>query len=85
MKYRLLLKPTAYKQIKGLDPQVARRIVNALLQLQEEPRPPGAARLRGTLSGYRIRVGNWRILYTIDDEVREVQVYRIRHRREAYR
>ena len=83
--YRLVVKPTACRQIRQLNPPVARRIVEELQQLRVNPRPPGVRKLHGVLHGYRLRVGDWRVLYTVDDEAKEVHVYRIKHRREAYR
>jgi mRNA interferase RelE/StbE len=53
--------------------------------LAEDPRPRGALKLTGTASSWRVRVGDWRVLYTIDDNQRVVDVAAIRHRGDAYR
>jgi len=53
--------------------------------LADNPRPYGCRKLTGSDRDWRIRVGDYRIVYEIDDQVREVRVMRIRHRREAYR
>jgi mRNA interferase RelE/StbE len=55
-----------------------------MLQLEREPRPIGCIKLKDK-NGYRIRIGDYRILYEIDDAVKEVSVYKIAHRKEAYR
>lgn len=85
MSYQLIIKPGVQHQLRQLDPPVLRRIMDKLQQLQQNPRPQGVQKLRSILQGYRIRVGAWRILYTIDDRSREVQIYRIKHRSRAYR
>jgi len=57
------------------------RIAEAILQLEDDPRPPGCRKLRG-LEGWRIRVGNWRVIYYIDDDQKLVTVVSVRRRRE---
>ncbi len=60
------------------------RVVDALQELKLNPRRTGVKKLRGR-DGYRIRVGDYRVLYTINDELQEVEVYSIGHRKEVYR
>jgi mRNA interferase RelE/StbE len=60
------------------------RIVARLEDLRSAPRPPGCKKLKGGDNEWRIRVGDYRIVYVIDDEARTVEVTRIAHRREAY-
>ncbi len=84
MSYALTIKPTAQRQIRQLDPPMVRRIIRKLQQLQQDPRPPGVRKLQGVPGGYRLRVGKWRILYTVDDQAKEIHVYRIKHRSKAY-
>ena len=57
------------------------RIRDAILKLEDDPRPPGCRKLRG-LDGWRIRVGNWRVIYAIDDAERLVTIVEIKRRRE---
>jgi mRNA interferase RelE/StbE len=57
------------------------RIAQALLQLENDPRPPGCRKLRG-LDGWRIRIGNWRVIYHINDQERVVTIVAVRRRRE---
>lgn len=85
MSYRVLLERAAQRDFRTLEATVARRVRERLLSLEQNPRPPGVSKLRGvTPPQYRLRVGDWRILYTIDDAAREVRVYRIKHRAKAY-
>jgi mRNA interferase RelE/StbE len=74
----------ARKAIEALHPVVQDRVLAALEGLQREPRPVGSLKLRGT-GGYRIRVGEWRVVYDVDDVVRVVDVSRVGHRRDVYR
>lgn len=74
----------ATKDIAGLPKGYTRLVSEHIGRLREDPRPPGAKKLRGT-ANYSLRVGVYRILYDIDDQERIVTVYRVKHRREAYR
>lgn len=86
MKYRVLTDARAARQLEALPTEVVQRLDEAILRLRDSPRPPGVKRLRGKHSdGWRIRVGNYRILYRIDDVSREVRIFEIGHRREVYR
>ena len=82
--YRLRILRRALKDIAALPKDYARLISQHIDRLAEEPRPPDAKRLRGT-KDHSLRVGTYRILYDIDDKAHLVTVYRIKHRREAYR
>ncbi|MFB3075559.1 MAG: type II toxin-antitoxin system RelE/ParE family toxin [Candidatus Methylomirabilales bacterium] len=84
MSYTVRLKPRAERELDRLPIGVARRVWEKLLALEREPRPRGAAKLEG-IEGYRIRVGDYRIVYLVDDDARVVDVARIGHRREIYR
>ena len=86
MRYRVILEEAAQRDFKHLDPLTARRVRKKLLLLETNPRPVGVRKLKDVRPPrYRLRVGDWRILYTVDDRAREVRVYRIKHRREIYR
>ena len=82
--YAVRIKRSAEKELDQAAPDVFDRIVSALLALEAEPRPAGVKRLRGT-GEYRLRVGAYRILYTIDDERRIVQIMAVGHRSDVYR
>ncbi len=84
MSYTVRLKPRAERELDRLPIGVARRVWEKLLTLEREPRPRGAAKLEG-IEGYRIRVGDYRIVYLVDDDSRVVDVVRIGHRRGIYR
>lgn len=84
MAYSVRLKPRAERDLDRLPLPVARRIWQRLLDLEEEPRPRGATKLKGE-EGYRIRIGDYRVVYLVDDRQLVVDIVRIAHRREAYR
>ena len=82
--YRIRVIPRAQKDLDRLRGKGFEAIKETILQLGKNPRPHGALKLSGE-EGYRIRVGNMRLLYRIDDKRKEVIIYRIKHRKEAYR
>jgi mRNA interferase RelE/StbE len=67
-----------------LDDAVFKRIDRKVLGLADNPRPPGCKKLRGYKDQWRIRVGDWRVVYLIDDAARLVTITRVAHRREVY-
>ena len=84
MAYTVYLEYRAERDLRRLPQDVVRRIDAVFQQLAEKPRPDGAVKLSGkTSSGWRVRVGDYRILYRI--EGCRIEVYRIKHRRDAYR
>ncbi len=85
MTYRISLSPTAARQLRKFDPQVRRRIQAVLELLAGEPRPPAASRLVGGAGEWRVRTGDYRIVYEIKDQELLVLVLRVGHRREIYR
>ena len=84
MRYQVVLVRSAEREFRKLPADMGDRVAAALRRLTQEPRPRGAGRLSQG-PGWRVRVGNYRILYTIDEHARLVTVYAIRHRRDAYR
>ncbi len=82
--YRIELRPAAGRALRKLDGDVGRRIQGAIALLAQNPRPPNARALRDR-PGLRVRVGDYRIIYTIDDDVLVVVVVALGHRREVYR
>ena len=82
--YRLLIKPSAGKEIEALPKQNRRRIVAKITSLSRDPRPPGCEKLSGH-DQYRLRQGNYRILYEIQDLDLIVVVVKVGHRRDVYR
>ena len=82
--YRLLVKPSAVKEIEALPRQDRPRIVTKISSLARDPRPPGCEKLSGR-DQYRLRHGDYRILYEIQDLDLVVVVVKVGHRREVYR
>jgi len=83
-KYTLEIKPSAGKELDALDDALFARIDRKIMLLAENPRPPGCKKLRGHKDHWRIRVGDWRVLYVIDDAAKRVSITRVAHRREVY-
>jgi mRNA interferase RelE/StbE len=82
--YRVALTSSAEKELSRLPPKVIARIIARLEQLESAPRPPNCKKLKGGDNEWRIRVGDYRIIYVIDDAARTVDVTRIAHRRDVY-
>ena len=83
--YRVLLERSAERDLGRLSVEVHDRVVVAIQALATNPRPPGCRKLAGSKSDWRIRVGDYRVVYEIADAIRVVRVNRVRHRREVYR
>ncbi|HXG57927.1 MAG TPA: type II toxin-antitoxin system RelE/ParE family toxin [Thermoanaerobaculia bacterium] len=82
--YQIVYKESARRDIARLDLSVAARIVPKIRALEKDPRPPGVKRIKGERALWRIRIGDWRVIYEIDDEARLVRVMYVRHRSKAY-
>ena len=76
---------SARKDLDGLDKKVFTQIKNKIISLASNPRPFGSLKLTAEEEGYRIRSGNYRIPYRIDDKNKMIYVYRVKHRKESYR
>ena len=86
MRCVVLLESRAEKELKSLPEGVLKRVDTKLQALSLNPRPRGATKLKGKESeGWRLRIGDYRILYQIDDKENAIRIYRIKHRREVYR
>jgi mRNA interferase RelE/StbE len=85
MSYRLIVKPSAEKDVTRLPSSVQRRVVDRLARIEADPRAPGSVKLAGAKATYRVRVGAWRIVYEIDAARRTVFVTIVAHRRQVYR
>jgi mRNA interferase RelE/StbE len=83
--YRVLLERAAEKDLGRLSARMHDRTITALQALSENPRPTGCRKLTTTDNDWRIRVGDYRVIYEIDDAVQVLRVNRVRHRREVYR
>ena len=82
--YRLLIKPSAAKELESVPRKDRRRLAARMRELGEQPRPPGAEKLSGH-DLYRVRQGSYRILYEIIDRDLTVTVVKVGHRRDVYR
>lgn len=83
-RYRVLLRPAAAEALRKLDPPTALRVAGAIEMLSIDPRPPASRPLTGR-AGFRLRTGDYRILYTVEDDVLTVLVVAVGHRRDVYR
>ena len=83
MTHRVELRPAAVRALKQVDQQDRDRIRGAIALLGEDPRSPGAKALQGR-PGLRVRIGDYRIIYTVDDDILVVAVITLGHRRNVY-
>jgi len=84
--YTVEIAPAAKRQIRALPKAAQARVVERLRALAEEPRPRGAKKLQGEAGDfYRVRVGDYRVVYSVDGKKLEVLVVKVAHRREVYR
>jgi mRNA interferase RelE/StbE len=83
--YRVLLERAAEKDLSRLPAETHDRVIEAIQALASNPRPVGCRKLSGSKHDWRIRVGDYRVVYEIADVIRVVRVNRVRHRREVYR
>jgi mRNA interferase RelE/StbE len=82
--YNVALTSSAERELKRLPGPLIARIARRLEKIASNPRPPGCKKLKGGDKEWRIRVGDYRVVYTIDDASSLVEVTRIRHRNEVY-
>jgi mRNA interferase RelE/StbE len=83
--YRLTHTAKALRDLQALPREIFTRVDARIMALAETPRPRGVERVQGTPGGLRVRVGDYRILYTVDDAQQVVTIGRVRHRRDVYR
>jgi len=83
--YTVEITRSAEREMGQLPESVHRRVTERILGLETNPRPPGSRKLRGGEDEYRLRVGDYRVLYGVNDPAQHVVVYSVAHRREAYR
>jgi mRNA interferase RelE/StbE len=84
VEYSIEIGQSAQKELDALDDALFNRVDRKILVLADNPRPPGCKKLKGYKDQWRVRVGDWRIVYIIDDTAKLVRVARIAHRREVY-
>lgn len=84
--YRLLIKASAAKEIEALGTKADRqRVIERVQMLSSDPRAQGSEKLAGYVDRYRVRQGQYRIVYLVDDKRREVTVFKVGHRKDVYR
>ncbi len=83
--YRVELTPGAARQFRKLTPEIQRRVRAKIDSLAANPRPAGVEKLEGTDDFYRVRTGDYRIIYTIEGKVLLILVVRIGHRADVYK
>ena len=82
--YKIVVKKSAVKELAQISPPYNKKIVEAIDNLANNPRPEGVKKLKGE-EAYRIRVADYRIIYTVEDVIEVVEIQRIRHRKDAYK
>jgi mRNA interferase RelE/StbE len=82
--YVVLTERAAERDLRRLGPQLFRRVVAHLKRLADDPRPAGCRKIVDSDDDWRIRVGDYRVVYEVDDAAHEVRIMRVRHRREVY-
>ena len=83
--YAITFARSARRELETFDASIVRRVISKIDGLAQDPRPSGSRKLQGEQDLWRIRIGDYRVVYSIDDRQRIVDIVRIRHRREAYR
>jgi len=85
MSYELLIERRAEKDLKKLETSLFTVVVEKIKSLSENPHPAGSRKLSGSQNDRRIRIGDYRVLYEIDNKARTIKIMRVKHRREVYR
>ena len=83
--YEVLLERRAERDLKKLSQAMFYRVIPQIKELSENPRPSGCRKITGSKNDWRIRIGDYRIIYEIDEKEKAVKVMRIKHRREVYK
>jgi len=83
--FEVYLEKAAETDLKRLPTTTFHRIIPQIRALAENPRPSGCRKLTGSKNDWRIRIGDYRVIYEIDEKVKAVRIMRVRHRREVYR
>jgi mRNA interferase RelE/StbE len=83
--YEVVFARSARKELESFDDRLAIRILNRIEKLGADPRPGGVRKLRGSTNLWRLRIGDYRVVYSVDDDSRLVDIIAVRHRSDAYR
>jgi len=82
--YKISIVKRAEKDLRNLERDVKNRIVTVISNLKDEPRPSGCRKIQSEAGVWRVRVGDWRVGYSVDDFNQEINIIRIAHRKEFY-
>lgn len=85
MRYQVVIPRPARKHIDAIPQPTRGRIAREIAALRDDPRPPGCLKLKGAADEYRIRIGDYRVRYGVDDNAVTVTVIDVRHRKDIYR
>lgn len=85
MVYEVYLERAAERDLRKLPAKIFQLVIPCIKALAENPRPLGCRKITGSKNDWRIRIGNYRVIYEIDEKARALRVMRVRYRREAYR
>jgi mRNA interferase RelE/StbE len=83
--YQLEVKKRAIKELEKLRPDIGKKLLASIGSLASNPKPRQSHKLSGSTDSYRLRVGNYRVLYQIDNNAKIITIYQVGHRREIYR
>lgn len=83
--YKVILKPSVEKDLRSLPRSATARVLKRIESLEEDPLPRQSLKLAGAEALYRLRVGDYRIIYALDTQAKTVTVHYVRHRRDVYR
>ena len=83
--YKIIFKPSVEKDLLGLPKAVVERVVKRIEDLRTEPFPPGCVRLEAAERLFRVRIGDYRVVYEVDGKAKLITVHYVRHRRDVYR
>jgi len=83
--YSLLIENSTKKDFDNINQSDLKRIAVKINELKDDPRPSGTIKLKGSSNDWRIRIGDYRVVYEIDDDLETVIIYRIKHRKDAYK
>lgn len=85
MSYQVVIKPAAQRQLKKLTLAIQKELIALIESLSQEPRPSGCKKLKGRQNQYRVRSGDYRIIYSIEDTSLVVRVIKVGHRQDVYK
>jgi len=85
VKYKIVFLPIARKELISLPQEIQKRVDKKIIALADEPRPHDVKALHGENKLYRVRVGDYRIVYNIEDKIITIVIVRVRHRKDVYR